>query len=133
MTKVKNKAVKYNKNAEALLTFGLPFSYNHRRRPVRRKNNHLPPGGFPEAERRKEAIDEADMELISSDSFPEYKNAVCQRTCQKTPDTAVLTAGVLLVTAITFAAGSFPETGNGAMVAFAETPGETGGQEGGNA
>ena len=44
MTKVKNKAVKYNKNAEALLTFGLPFSYNHRRRPVRRKNNHLPPG-----------------------------------------------------------------------------------------
>ncbi|MFQ8695834.1 MAG: cell wall hydrolase [Alitiscatomonas sp.] len=44
-------------------------------------------------------------------------------------DTAVLTAGILLVTAITFAAGSFPETGNGAMVAFAETPGETGGQE----
>ena len=54
---------------------------NHRRRQVRWKNNHLPPGGFPEAERRKEAIDEADMELISSDSFPEYKNAVCQRTC----------------------------------------------------
>ena len=44
-------------------------------------------------------------------------------------DTAVLTAGILLVTAITFAAGSFPETGNGAMVAFAETPGESGGQE----
>jgi len=85
MTKVKNKAVKYNKNAEALLTFGLPFSYNHRRRPERRKNNHLPPGGFPEAERRKEEIDEADMELISSDSFSEYKNAVCQRPCQKTP------------------------------------------------
>lgn len=44
-------------------------------------------------------------------------------------DTAVLTAGILLVTAITFAAGSFPETGNGAMVAFAETPGETGVRE----
>ena len=78
MTKVKNKAVKYNKNAEALLTFGLPFSYNHRRRPVRRKNNHLPPGGFPEAERRKEAIDEADMELISSDSL-----SVCEITLHR--------------------------------------------------
>lgn len=109
------------------------FSYNHRRRPVRRKNNHLPPGGFPEAERRKEAIDEADMELISSDSFPEYKSCCLRLHLPKARrDTAVLTAGILLVTAITFAAGSFPETGNGAMVAFAETPGETGRQEGGN-
>ena len=61
--------------------------------------------------------------------FQSIKMLSASAPAKRRRDTAVLTAGILLVTAITFAAGSFPETGNGAMVAFAETPGETGGQE----
>lgn len=61
--------------------------------------------------------------------FQSIKMLSASAPVKRRRDTAVLTAGILLVTAITFAAGSFPETGNGAMVAFAETPGETGGQE----
>lgn len=61
--------------------------------------------------------------------FQSIKMLSASAPAKRRRDTAVLTAGILLVTAITFAAGSFPETGNGAMVAFAETPGESGGQE----
>ena len=57
--------------------------------------------------------------------FQSIKMLSASAPAKRRRDTAVLTAGILLVTAITFAAGSFPETGNGAMVAFAETPGET--------
>ena len=59
--------------------------------------------------------------------FQSIKMLSASAPAKRRRDTAVLTAGILLVTAI--AAGSFPETGNGAMVAFAETPGESGGQE----
>ena len=61
--------------------------------------------------------------------FQSIKMLSASAPAKRRRDTAVLTAGIFLVTAITFAAGNFPETGNGAMVAFAETPGETGGQE----
>ena len=52
--------------------------------------------------------------------FQSIKMLSASAPAKRRRDTAVLTAGILLVTAITFAAGSFPETGNGAMVAFAE-------------
>ena len=129
MTKVKNKAVKYNKNAEALLTFGLrsPIITDAVRRDGKITICRLEAFQRQNGEKRKSMKQTWNSFLQTV--FQSIKMLSASAPAKRRRDTAVLTAGILLVTAITFAAGAFRRRETALWWPLLRRREETGGQE----